>query len=348
LQKRIFALGMQKLASPVLALVMILSLFTVNASAEDSVKIIDNSSFIDSEGRLNVVGTIRNSGTVPVKAIIALNVEDKGENSVVQSETYGRTIWPLNDSPFKFVIDSGNASEPFIMNVSEVDVVNYGMLVLNYSSMAAGEERAFVGTIRNDAEFDVHNVSVFASVRGYDATQLDTVRSNIIPVLKAGEEQSFMATPDAAIRSSVYYYSCAGLDYDDPIPTIDDGNGKFIPYTMTAAAQVSGLRYENVTDSIAFGIRPYSPSGGDLKLKIPQLSENQTVAVMLDGKFHEASIRGDSKTLYIDFFVPQGDHQVEIQGVKSVPELPLATLLLATMTAGIVLLARFKVAFKIP
>ena len=339
---------MQKLAPLALALIMILSLFTVSASAEDSVKIIDKSSFIDSEGRLNVVGTVRNAGTVPVHAIIALNVEDKGENSVIQSETYGRIIWPLNDSPFKFVIDSGSASEPFMMNVLELDVVNYGMLVLNYSSMAAGEERAFLGTIRNNAEFDVHNISVFASVRSDNATQLDTVRSNVIPVLKAGEERSFVAKPDAAIRSSVYYYSCAGLDYDDPITTINDGNGKFIAYTMTAAAQVSSLRYENVTDSIAFRIKPYSPSGGDLKLMIPQLSENQSVAVMLDGKFHDASIRGDSKTLYIDFFVPQGDHQVEIQGVKSVPELPLATLLLATMTVGIVLLARLKVAFKIP
>lgn len=39
------------------------------------------------------------------------------------------------------------------------------MIILNYTSMAAGEERAFVGTVKNNAPFDIYNVSVFASAR---------------------------------------------------------------------------------------------------------------------------------------------------------------------------------------
>lgn len=334
-------------ALSVLAFVATFSLFAVNAHADDSVKIIDQSSFVDSEGRLNVVGTIRNTGAIPVHATMGLEVQDKGEKNVLQAETYGRVIWPLNDSPFKFVMESGTASEPFILNVREANAANYGMLVLNYSSMAAGEEKAFVGTIRNNAPFDVHNVSVFASVRSDNATQLDTVRSNVIPVLKAREEQPFTATPDPAVRSKVYYFSCAGFDYDDPITTIETGDGKFIPYSMTAVAQINSLRYENATDSIVFGIKPYAPGGGDMSLRIPQLSENQTVAVILDGEFHNASVRGDGKTIYVDFFVPQGDHQIQIQGVKSVPELQFAMLVLGAITVGIVALARLKAAFKI-
>jgi hypothetical protein len=338
---------MRILAVPVLALVATLS-FAISAhAADDPVKIITQSSFVDSEGRLNVVGTIRNTGAVPVQVTMGLLVEDEGGSRVVEQPTYGRVVWPLNDSPFKFVVDSGTAGEPFIIRVQAADVVNYGMIVLNYSSMAVGEERAFAGTVKNNAPFDIHNVSVFASVRSDNATQLDTVRSNVIPVLKAGEEQPFAAVPDPAVRSKVYYYSCAGLDYDDPITTIDAGNGKFIAYTMTSAAQVSSLRYENATDSIAFGIRPYAPDGGRLGLKLPQLSQNQTVAVMLDGELHEASIMGNGKTISIDFFVPKGDHQVQIQGVRNVPELPFAMLALTAVTAGIVALARFKAAFKI-
>jgi hypothetical protein len=34
---------------------------------------------------------------------------------------------------------------------------------------------------------------------------------------------------------------------------------------------------------------------------------------------HEASIRPDGKTIYIDFLVPQGEHQVQIQRVTSMP-----------------------------
>lgn len=334
---------MRILALPVLALVATLSLAISAHAEQDPVKIIAQSTFVDSEGRLNVVGTIRNTGPVPVQATMGLSVD----NQVLEQPTYGRVILPLNDSPFKFVVESGTAGEPFIMDVQEISAVNYGVIVLNYSSMAAGEERAFVGTVRNTAPYDIYNVSVYASVRSDNATQLDTVRSNVIPVLKAGEEQPFAALPDPAVKSEVYYYSCAGLDYDDPITTLDAGEGRFIPYSLTFAAQVSNMRYENATDSIMFGIRPYAPDGGMLSLKIPQLGENQTVAVMLDGELHEASVEGDGKTLTVDFFVPKGDHQVQIQGVRNVPEFPFAMLALAGVTAGVIVLARFKAAFKI-
>jgi hypothetical protein len=310
---------MHILAVTALTLSVILSITTGAYSAGDSVRIVAQSSFVDSEGRLNIVGTVRNTGTLPVQAMVGLEVQDEGGSMVEQQPTYGRIMWPLNDSPFKFVIDSGSASNPFIADVKEVEAIHNDMIILNYSSMAAGEERAFVGTVKNSAPFDVYNVSIFASVRSDNATQLDTVRSNVIPVLRANEEQPFIAIPDPAVKSKVYYYSCAGLDYENPITTIAAGDGKFIPYDLNAAAQVTAIRYENETDSVAFKIRPYSPTGGTLSFMIPQVSQNQSVTVMLDGKLHEASIGLNGKTIYIDFFVPQGEHQVQIQRVRNVP-----------------------------
>ena len=337
---------MRMLAVCALVFVFIFSLFTT-AHAFDGPVIILKSSFVDSEGRVNVVGTVRNFADVPVQVTVGVETDD---GRTLQAPTYGRVIWPLTDSPFKLVLDSGTiAGDPFIMDVKEVEVSNYNsMLVLNYGSMAVGEERAFVGTIENIGPFDVYNTSVFAGVHSPDhKSQLETVRSDVIPVIKSGEKIEFAAIPDPAIRSDVFYYSCAGLDYDDPITTINTDDGRFIPYSMNAVAQVSSLRYENSTDSIEFGIRPYPPSGSPLSLKIPQLSQNQTVMVMMDGEMQEASVRGDGKTLYIDFFVPQGDHQVEIQGVRTVPEFPFAVLALAAVTAGAIAAARLKAAFKI-
>jgi hypothetical protein len=311
---------MHILAVPALALVVILSFSTSAYSADDSVKIISQSSFVDSEGRLNFVGTVRNTGTLPVQAIVGLEVKDESGNRTEQQPTYGRIIWPLNDSPFKFVTDSETAGHPFIADVEEVEVTHItDAIILNYTSMAAGEEKAFVGTVKNNAPFDIYNVSVFASARSENATQLDSVRSNVIPVLKASEEQTFIAITDPAVKSRVYYYSCAGLDLDAPITTIDAGGGKLIAYDLNAAAQVSAIRYENETDSIAFGIRPYSPTGGPISLMIPQASQDQSVTVTLDGKLHEASIRPDGKTISIDFLVPQGEHQVQIQKVRNTP-----------------------------
>jgi hypothetical protein len=339
-------------AMPGLALVLILS-FSTNAAYSaaddnDSVKIIAQSSFVDSEGKLNVVGTVRNTGALPIQAMIGLEVQDENGIRIEHQPTYGRVIWPLNDSPFKFVIDSGTTGLPFIADFKEVEATHTtDMIILNYTSMAAGEENAFVGTVRNNAPFDIYNVSVFASARSDNATQLDSVRSNVITILKAGEEQPFVAIADPAVKPEVYYYSCAGLDLDAPITTIDAGGGKFIPYDMEAAAQVSAIRYEKETDSIAFEIRPYSSTGGPVNLMIPQASQDQSVAVTLDGKLHESTISDDGKTIYIAFFVPQGDHQVQIQRVTSMPEMPSVMIGLAALTAGILAIARLRAAFKI-
>src|ERR671918_2718965 len=102
---------MHILAVPPLALVVILSFSTSAYSADDSVKIIAQSSFVDYEGKLNIVGTVRNTGALPVQAIVGLEVQDENgiriEQQQQQQPTYGRIIRPLNDSPFKFVINSG-------------------------------------------------------------------------------------------------------------------------------------------------------------------------------------------------------------------------------------------------
>jgi len=176
----IMSYRMHMLAVPVLALVVILSFNTGAYSAEDSVKIIAQSSFVDAEGKLNIVGTVRNTGTLPVQAMVGLEVQDESGIRIEQQPTYGRIMRPLNDSPFKFVIDSGTAGHPFIADVKEIEGAHItDTIILNYTSMAAGEERAFVGTVKNNAPFDIYNVSVFASARSENATQLDSVRSNV-------------------------------------------------------------------------------------------------------------------------------------------------------------------------
>src|ERR671914_3070834 len=131
----------QILAITALSIIVILS-FSTNAafSADDSVKIIAQSSFIDHEGKLNIVGTVRNTGALPVQAILGLEVQDENGIRIEQQPTYGRIIRPLNDSPFKFVIDSGTAGHPFIADFKEVEATHTtDMIILNYTSMAAGE-----------------------------------------------------------------------------------------------------------------------------------------------------------------------------------------------------------------
>lgn len=327
---------------------ILLSPFFPGASADfDGPRIILRSSFVDSEGRLSVVGTVRNFAQVPVQITVGLHTM---EGATLETDTYGRTIWPLTDSPFKFVLQDGEtqAGEPFLKSVIELNTVRHDMLVLTYDGMAVGEERAFVGKIKNTGPFEVQNVSVFAAVHSTDHTrQLDTVRSNVISAIKPGEELDFIAVPDPVVRPDVLYYSCAGIDYDDPITTVRVGDGKILAYDLTAVAAIRNFRYENSTDSIAFGIRPYSPSGGDVTLKIAQLASNQTVSVVMGGKAHEASVKSDGRTIEIDFFVPGGSHEVQVQGVRNVPEMPFAVIVLAGVMGLILATVRSRAAFKI-
>lgn len=348
---------------------------TADVQARDdgyAVRISSQSSFTDSLGRINVIGTVKNAGTVPVEVTVGVNVvliePAKGDNGdgvgssgdnassrIVSELTYGRVIWPSTDSPFKLTLKAGEEPEgdAFIASVKELQVPLYdGMLVLSYGNMAVGEERKLVGTVKNAGPFDFYNVSVFASVHNINKTQLETVRSNVIPVLKAGEEQAFSAIPDPAAKAGIYYYSCAGLDADDPITTLSTGDGRFLAYDLRAVAKISGMRYENATDSIAFGVNHYNPDGGPLSIKIPQAFQNQTVAVVMDGQpYSGAEVRNDGRTIHVDFFVPKGDHEVQIQGVRNIPEFPLAGLASAVSVAaiaGLAAAARLRQAFKVP
>ena len=298
----------------------------VFAYNNSSIKMTNQTTFVDSHGNLNVVGVVNNFSTVPVSVTVGLNtVATTAGNSKTAANTsffkqpiYGRIIYPFTGAPFKFVIAPRQVitGKAFIVDVNHISVPNWNVLSLNYSNMPVGKDAALVGTARNIGSFDLHDVSVYASVHNRNGTQIDSVRSNVIPIIKPGQQIAFIAKPDVSVKSDVFYYSCAGLDLDAPITTLSVGNGQFLPYDLRALARVSDLKYDNATDSINFAITYYSSTGGPLNLKIPQTSEKQTVTVMMDGTLHkEASVKMNGKTVLINFFVPPESHNVQIRGV---------------------------------
>src|SRR5919202_1090530 len=299
----------------------------VLAYNSSSIKMTNQRTFVDSHGNLNVVGVVNNFGTVPVSVTVGLNTaattadNSKATNtSFIKQPIYGRIIYPFTGAPFKFVIAPQQViiDKAFIVDVNQISVPNWNVLSLNYSNMPVGKEGALVGTAKNIGSFDLHDVSIYASVHSLNGTQIDSVRSNVIPVIKPGQQIAFVAKPDAAVKSDVFYYSCAGLDLDAPITTLSAGNGQFIPYDLRALARVSDLNYDNATHSINFAITYYSSTGGPLTLKIPQTSEKQSVTVMMDGTvYKKASVQMNGKTVFINFFVPPQSHSIQVRGVRS-------------------------------
>ena len=76
-----------------------------------------------------------------------------------------------------------------------------------------------------------------------------------------------------------------------------------------------GIIIHSPLNSIIFGITHYNPAGDFMTQKVPQYSKSQAIFIMMDGKLYKlATVQMNGNTISIDFFVPPGDHQMQIRG----------------------------------
>lgn len=331
------------------ALFALLAVFPSAYAQPSDIELLNSDyTFVDADGMTNVVGVVNNKGVEPISVVMALDLSD---GTTLLEEPYAQVMFPDKGAPFKFRVpaDLQVAGEPYVASVERVDQPFYDALVFDYSNMAVGEGRALTGTVTNTAPFAFYNVTVFASVHDDQMVQIDSSRSDAIPVIEPGQTAEFSMIPDDSIKSQTMYYSCAGYDPNAPIPTIPTGDGKYIGYQMQTISKVSSMRYDNATDSLLFGIKPYISAGGSLSLKFAQAHQNQTIAVFLDSQLRDdATVTMDGRTVSLEMFVPPGDHEVQVQGIRAIPEFPFAALGLAAMTAAAIAAARLRAALKIP
>ena len=319
-----------------LSLLLFLSSIAVDATAttiDNSVKMTKQESFRDSKGHLNIIGVVDNTGNIPVQITVGLNTLDKKDDksgvttttpSTMTDQTYGRIIYPLTGAPFKFVISPNQSvrGAAFISSIKQVPVPYYNILRLNYSNMPTGSDKALVGTAKNIGPFDLHDVSVYASVHDKNGVQIDSVKSNVISLIKPGEEVAFTAVPDSAISPHVLFFSCAGVSTGNaPMTILDIGKGQSISYDINGVVSISDFKYDNAKDSIIFGVKHYNPEGGPMSLKIVKKSGNPSavVSVMMDGKlYNKASVKStEPKTVHIDLFIPSGNHDIQVKGIRN-------------------------------
>src|ERR671931_633298 len=324
------------LAAAVLLLVVIVLTFSVPlqfpslaiahaATINDSIKMTKQESFIDSNGRLNIIGVVDNNGKVPVSVTVSLNTI--GKKSVVintmTDPTYGNIIYPFSGAPFKFIIQPNQSVKgtAFISSIKQIPLPYYNVLRLNYSNMpSASSNKALVGTAMNIGPFDLHDVSVYASVHDRNGVQIDSVESNVIPLIKPGQEAKFIALPDSTIAPYIYYYSCAGVSLGNaPMTALDVGKGQSVLYDINGVVRISDFKYNVSNDSIMFGVRHYNPSGGPMSLKLVKNSGNAAMSIMMDGKIYSDTIVKaiDPKTVHIDLFIPSGAHTLQTKGIRS-------------------------------
>jgi hypothetical protein len=282
-------------------------------------------SFVDSSGRLIIVGVIDNMGHIPVQVNMGLKTKDKDSGLVTTmvQPTYGKVIYPLTGAPFKFVVDDYNRTtipdKAYISGVKEIQTPYFKSLRLNYTNTPVGKDRSLVGTVKNIGPVNIHDVSVFASAHDNNTRQIDSVKSNVISVIKPGEEVAFSANPDPAEGPKILYYSCAEIDlHPGGMNTLDMGNGKTIAYDLHGIVSVSDFKYVSATDSLVFGVKHWNPTGGPMSLKISKTSGAQDISVIMDGKMNNKDVSlkvMNPQTVHIDFTIRPGNHDIQVKGL---------------------------------
>lgn len=302
-----------------ISLVIILLSFLPNSYSESSISILEQKTYKDSNGYWNLIGSLRNQAETPVELSFDINSStvSKSHSDIFKSITFANVIYPNSVVPFKLISTEKELLENFsnMIKIKQVNRPMFSDIVNEYSNLAKGEEKILSGTIKNTGSTVIKDIVVYASVHAKNTTQLDSVKSDIIPILLPGEEKSYTIIPDPLIKSDVYYYSCAGLDINTPITTLDTGDG-FLAFDLQSVSLVSNFGYDSSSDSIIFTIKPYNPNGGDALLKIPQSKIDQKVIVKLDGRIHsKADIDMDGKTITMNIPIPPNEHDIVISGV---------------------------------
>jgi hypothetical protein len=286
----------------------------------EDIKISSGTSFIDSNGKLNIIGVVTNYGVTSERVVVGLDIHNKIDDSniTLNDSTFSKIIYPGKESPFKFKIstDYDVLGKPHIIQIKKVNDPFYNVIIQNYSNFPVGQNKELVGTLKNTGNVVMQNISVYASVHNKNGTQIDSIKSNSIPILKPGEVKSFSARPDNSIVKDANYFSCAGFDPNSPINTLDLGNGKFLAYGLESVAKISNFGYNKSTDSISFSADHYNPLGGIVTFKIPQLDNNHDVTIYLDDSgLKDQQITKNGKTIITNIFVPPNEHVIRIAGI---------------------------------
>jgi len=326
---------------PSAILTMVISYPYANAITENDGKVVEidvKSPFRGADGEIKLMGVVHNTGDTPLEVKLGVNTTTTTGNApektvMEEAAPYSRVLYPYSVSPFKFSIKStdpqsqttlNGIGKPFLISFEKLSTPNYdGLVILNYTNIPFGENAALVGTVKNSAPFELRDVAVYASAHDKNRTQVDSVKSNIIPVLEPGQEMAFTAIPDPTSESQIEYYSCAGVDMNPQMNKLIIEDNRVVRYDFEGPVAIRDLKYDNASDSMLFGVKHYNPDGGPLGIKMAsnEYSGSQNpLSIMLDGNdlsIDRTATNDNGKVLTMNIVIPPKEHEIQIIGISN-------------------------------
>ena len=326
---------------PSIIVIMVISNPDANAVTvnDDNVVEIDaKPPFRGADGEIKLTGVVHNTEGIPLEVMLGVNTTttttgNETERMIMEEAApYSRVLYPYRVAPFKFSIKSidleshttlTGIGRPFIMSLEKLSTPNYdGLVVLNYTNIPFGENAALVGTVKNSAPFELRDVAVYASAHDEDRAQVDSVKSELIPILEPGQEIAFTAIPDPIGKSHIKYYSCAGVVINPQMNKLIIEDNKVLRYDFEGPVAIRNLKYDNSSDSMLFGIKHYNPDGGPLVIKMAssEYSGSQyPLSILVDGKdltIDRTAINDNGKVLTTNIEIPPKEHEIQIMGIR--------------------------------
>src|ERR1051325_4860586 len=129
--------------------------FNLSIVYGEDIEISSGTSFVDSNGKINVIGVVTNLGTSSEHVTVGLDVRDKigGSKSTLRDTTFSKIIFPGKESPFKFKIGGSYdvLGKPYLLEMKNGDEPYYNVIVQNYSNFPVGQNKNLVANLKTVA-----------------------------------------------------------------------------------------------------------------------------------------------------------------------------------------------------
>ena len=278
---------------------------------------------------VSIVGSVAGSNNLPpypLEVTLGLDVYNtySKKYETLIGQPFEKVIYDISHPiPFKFTINSSkynidSNSIPYVKNIKKADIYStkINTFTLDYNESQLGPSKELFGTVANTGPSVLKNLTLYADVHAKNGSQIDSVKT-IIPLINPQQKVNFTFTPNKVIKNLVFTYSCVGGELQDinAYQTIKLNPQKTLGYKFSGFMEINSINYINKTNSIKLEVNNIYPVSAALSLQLKP-TQNAPLNILIDNHKFDSQAINDSEKTTLDMFIPQGKHEIYIQGIN--------------------------------